>query len=704
MNLSRNIAKASGSSWWPALGIALIGALFCGVTISYVRSERYFYFWDNFAYNRATLESLATLQQPGSSWLSYLRATMQTGFSQLFTVVTAPMMAWLGESRAVFITSIVGFYLLPCALLGTFIVNRVIPLLCWQWPVVFLATGSLPVLWRASLTGYPDIGGIALAMVALLLISRDCGYRRWSTAVGVGVILAGTFLFRRHLIYCIIALMAATTVIALAQALLLRGPRRWSLVLSTILRLAVTTGITVAIIWAIAPSYFRELIGTNFRELYLPFQVSIAEAWQVHRDYIGVFYCCLGLAGLTWGLFHAGAQRWVCALLLLYVVFSLCIWVFYLRYLSVQYNLHFAVVIGIGLGVLTGLLHRQFKRWIPSVALSALLAVLWLDRLSCVRIVPGALEVMLPARLAPLRNPDYDEIKRLLDFLRANAAAPANHILLASSSGVINSDMLTVGEGNLYGRNQRQLVVMNGSHADTVQPYSLRDMLAADWIVVANPFQHHLRAEDQGVVLSIHDAMLKPTAFAADFQRVSTGFNLTNNVSLTLFRRTEPTPYLTQVKAARDMFDTVGIKDAWSGPFLIGQAATGAEYFDARLIVPAAAGKYTANLEQVRLQPAQKELVIFVRIENPLLAVITGRVDGFNVHGIGLTAEFFPDNGASTAAASTQHVNVVHGGTFKLAVPPQGRGVVALRLEPREIPPSGSPLGLLISNLAVEPE
>lgn len=695
MSPSHPDQKPAGSAWAPAFLTVALGIAAVLVTVHYVRSEKFFYFWDNFAYNRASLESLAALQQPGTSWLHHLRLSMQSGFSQLFTVVTAPMMAWLGESRPVFIGSIVGFYLLPCAALGTLIVNQIVPLRRWQWPLAFLACGSLPVFWRVSLTGYPDIGGITVALAALLLIARDTEYRKWTTAISVGVILAVTFLFRRHLVYCIVALMAATTVVALARCFRPGEPGRWRRVLGTILRLALTTVITVGIIWLMAPSYFQELINTNFRELYLPFQVSIPEAWRQHRNYIGAFYGCLGLIGLVWGLWHPGAKKWVCALLLLHVAFSLFIWVFYLRYLSVQYNLHFAVVIAIGLGLLTALLHRQTGRLVAPVALAVILAVLWLDRLCCVNFVPAALESILPARVEPLRNPDYDEIKRLIDFLRASATPPRNNILVASSNGTLNSDMLTVGEGNLYGRNHRQLVVMNGSHADTVQPYSLRDMIAADWIVVASPFQHHLRVEDQGVVLSICNALLKPTAFAADFQPVKTRFALAGNVTLTLYQRIAPTPYLTQVQTARDMFDTVGIADAWSGPFMTGEAATGAEYYDARLIVPSAAGRFRADLTQVRLREGQPALTLFVRTTETGTRHLRGEIRG---PGLEIKAEIFPDETPGKSSWSTTQA-AANGAEVDVAYPSAKNGILAITLVPREKPPLGTPLGLQIENL-----
>lgn len=697
-------AKYFHRDWRQGLIVAVLAALFAAATVHYARSERFFYFWDNFAYNRATLESLGALQAPNVSWAHHLRVSMQSGFSQLFTITLAPLMSWFGESRVVYITGIVVFYLLPCAGLCTLVINRIIPLQRWEWSLVFTACATLPVFWRAALAGYPDIGGIAIALVAILLIIGDLGYRKWTTACYLGVTLALTFLFRRHLVYCIIPLMAATTCCSLGLSIGAADGRRISRALGTVARIALTTALTVLIIWLAAPNYFSELISTNYRELYLPFQFPISDVWLQHRNYIGIAYWLLGLTGLIWGIFRTGKPRWICALLLSYLVLSVCIWVFYLRYHSVQYNLHFAVVIAIGNGLLVASVSRQWGRLLPSVLLVMIFGALWLDRLAFIRFVPAAVETVLPIRLAPLINPDYDEIKRLIVFLRDRAIAPHNNILVAASSGTINSDLLTVGEGALFGRNHRQMTIMNGSHADTVQPYSLRDMIAADWIVVASPFQHHLRVEDQGVVLAIYEAMQGTSTFAKDFQQLDTSFKLSGEIILLVYQRIRPAAYFTQVEAARNVFDTVGISDAWTGPFMIGAAATGAEYFDARLIVPSSPHKYTADLEQIRMRQDQSELTLFARLLSPKDTGITGRLGGFNSEGIDLIADFFPENSIGSAPTWSQKLSFKPGEKFSIALPKPDRGVVALRFIPLVRPDPGAALGLKIENLMIEKE
>ena len=693
-----NAARKAG----PLLLCAIIATLFIGVTIHYIRKERFFYFWDNFAYHRATLESLSALQQPGMAWLTHLRISMQSGFSQLFTVTLAPLMAGLGEGRTVFITGIIGFYLLPCAALCTLIVNRIIPLQRWQWPLVFTTCVTLPVLWRASLAGYPDIGGIMIALGAILMITGDPGYKKWTTAAGLGVVLTLTFLFRRHLVYLIIPLMGVTSCFALFHCYRERSERVWLPAGWTIVRLAFTTALTISLIWVVAPNYFHELISTNFRELYLPFQYPIDATWRQHRDYVGVLYWILGLFGLGWGMFAPGAKKWVSALLLGYLILSVYIWVFYLRYLSVQYNLHFAVIIAIGTGVLVALCGQKSSRNLFSLLLATILMLLWLDRLALFPFIPVAVGKVLPARLPSLNNPDYAEIERLITVLRTHAVPPHNNVLVVASSQLINSDMLTIGEGALFGRTHRQMAIMNGSHADTVQPYPLRDMITADWLIVASPFQHHLRIEDQGVVLVAYEAMKSATPYARDFEKKTSGFELQGGVKLEIYRRLTPTPFATQVDTARRVFDTVGVADAWTGPFMVGEAATGAEYYDARLIVPSSPGKYTADFEQVRLRPGQSSITLFTLVDGTREQQISALLGGSAESDAELLANFFPNSGESAPTNWSWRVSVPYGRTFQVPVPYGGKGILTLQLTPGKLPTSGAPLGVILRDLTIE--
>lgn len=672
-------------------------------TAHYVNSERFFWFWDSFAYHRASLESLQRMEGGGVAWLQGLRVSMQSGFSQLFTTPLVPLMRWLGDGRAVYIGGLVGFYLLPFAWVASRIVNRFAPASRWASPLVFATCAALPVLWRATLSGYPDIGGATVAMLAVLVYFRDPTLRSWSTAGQLGLIFAAAFLFRRHLIYCVIAMMTAISGFTVVRIAIEEKAHRWRRLGGSVLKMAAVTGIVLAAIALIAPAYFAELTSTNFRELYKPFQQSVRLAFDQHWGLVGALYWLLAAAGfaLAW---RRREHRWAIAFLLGHLAVSFAIWTLYLRYLSIQYNLHFAFVVSCGIGALIASVWSRGRSGPFLAGVIAVLVVgLWADRLSDGARMPVFAERLLPVQLPPLRDRNYDELARLIRHLRTVDTNPASPVHVAASSIVINSDLLTNGEGALFGRANRRLGFMNGSHADTVQPYTLRDLVAADWMVQVTPLQLHLRLEDQGVVESVHRAFRESWPIAGDFSAESETFHLLPEMEVQIFRRIRPSGLAAQIDAARRMFDIVDVQSAWTGPWMMGRAATGAEYFDARLIVPRQPNIYYADLTQVRPGAGEPNVTMFGRMTVDRPHLLTGMPNGSGVAGWTMRLSLHPDSGASIDPWE-QEMALAAGVPFSVALPNRGRAVVAIELCPAVPLPAGTPLGWGIEQLQLRPE
>ena len=682
-----------------ALGIAAL--LF---TIQYVRSERFFYFWDSFAYHRATLESLQRADGGLLAWLHGLRDSIQSGFSQLFTTPLILLMRCFGDDRAVYICGLVGCFLLPFAWVTSRIVNRMTPVAGAATPLVFATCAALPVLWRATLSGYPDIGGVTIAMLAVLVHFRDPTMRYWRTALSLGGIFALSFLFRRHLIYVVFAMMATISFFTLIRIHAERLPRKWMVVAWALLRMSVVPGIVVTTIALIAPTYFAELTSTNFRELYKPFQQSQWIAFDQHWNLIGTFYWAVAATGfaLAW---RDRRHRWEISFLVAYLAVSFAIWTLYLRYLSIQYNLHFAFVIACGVGALVAVLWNrgQYGRYIAG-GIALLVVGLWVDRLSTRTPIPSFADGILPSRLPPLRDCNYNELARLVLRLRSLNGNPSSPVLVAASSIVINSDMLTNGEGALFGRTQRRIAFMNGSHADTVQPYTLRDLIAADWVVHVSPLQLHLRLEDQGVVESEFRAFSESWPIARDFVPDTEVYHLQPGIEARIFRRLRRTGLPAQIDTARRIFDRVGVCDAWTGVWMMGQAATGAEYFDARLIVPRGRDVYFADLNQVRPPAEQPSVTIFGRVIGYGTHMVTGVPSGTGVANWTMKVSLWPDAANPSGEVWRQDVVLANGTAFAIRLPTSGPAVLAIELVPTTPLSTGTPLGWGIEQLHLHTE
>jgi hypothetical protein len=225
-------------------------------------------------------------------------------------------------------------------------------------------------------------------------------------------------------------------------------------------------------------------------------------------------------------------------------------------------------------------------------------------------------------------------------------------------------------------------------------------MLAADWLVLVTPFQHHLRVEDQGVVLSTYQCMTEDAPYAADWKKIERSFPLSGGATATVYERLRPTAEPVEVETARRVFETVGMKDAWTGPFMVGLAATGAEYFDFRIVTPVGPASANVDFEQVRFRPGQEEVRLFVRTSGREDS-IDGRVEGAAQRSVHVWASFQPDQGTAGSLTPTHAAGpIAPGGTFGFRVP-TFPGVIVLHFVRTEPIPDGTPWGIAIRPLTL---
>ena len=85
-----------------------------------------------------------------------------------------------------------------------------------------------PMVWVATLRGYPDMGAAAIMALAVWVYLGDPRLTRARQSVVIGLLLAGAMLFRRHFAYNAVALVLSVALQSAYQAVASRegrGPR-----------------------------------------------------------------------------------------------------------------------------------------------------------------------------------------------------------------------------------------------------------------------------------------------------------------------------------------------------------------------------------------------------------------------------------------------------------------------------------------------
>ena len=191
-------------------------ALACTITIFLVRqhtaASREFYFWDNIGYYNIAIEMLDRFRT--ISTLDFLRDlyhSFSDEISNLFALPLLPFLSVLGTSRFDFIISLALSYLLPAVFLTSWLCSVFVQQkkLIIFWGTVFTLLLS-PFCWAAILDGRPDIGGVMLLLLPVLVATNFIFSKAGvSKFVLIGLCLALLPLFRRSFLVTVAAFFIA---------------------------------------------------------------------------------------------------------------------------------------------------------------------------------------------------------------------------------------------------------------------------------------------------------------------------------------------------------------------------------------------------------------------------------------------------------------------------------------------------------------
>jgi hypothetical protein len=397
--------------------------------------------------------------------------------------------------------------------------------------------------WVFIVKGYPDIGGAALVGLVILLYYRSDGALRLSPLLGAGVLGALAIIFRRHYAYAVLALYVAFGLDALSRfstkEVDLRGIGK------RIAHLFLMGLITFGLVAGCAPEFLRKAMSSSFHQSMAGWEQTPWITFKYILGNMGLPTLLLGLWGLlvipkktTRGTPHA-------RVLLLASGVWLVVWVFIVRQGTYHYPHILPLAVAIGLTSLwlqsTG---RGIRMWVTRIVIVAVLAVNAFVMLSsntfAVRLGDRLPRFATADPVRPLVNPAYDEIARLVAFLRSHAQAN-NCVLVAASSPLLNFDILRSADASLYGQAGQKLCIEASPQVDSRDSAPVSNLMDAQFVVVAKPFQYHLAPDRQKVVEVLLKAFDEDWPAAQDFQRLPEQFTLgQEGTQVVVYERTRP--------------------------------------------------------------------------------------------------------------------------------------------------------------------
>ncbi|MEG4518266.1 MULTISPECIES: hypothetical protein [unclassified Microcoleus] len=561
------------------------------VTSIYVSSEHTFYWWDYAGYNTATVNTANLFRDsPDKAWRGVIESLSKEK-NLLISLPLVPFILLFGESRLSYILSVSLIYVLPFRLLLGAISAKLIPVYSRRvfWSTVLLSL-LIPMSWIPTLRGYLDTGGCVFVALAILVYLQDVKLKSWWKIPLIGFLLAAAILLRRHFAYSALAFLGAATLQAFIEFIVLIYRKKTSLssskdkdvavsfpyrcLFESGVKLGLIAATSLTILMLVAGDFTRSALTVDYRNLYVAWSLPVSDILTRYAGFYGLGTWLLVLIGFSAGIITRILVPAAAIFVSLFGVLSLIEWLLVLRYGYLHYTIHLTPIALLGISTFFWTTWLTLKGKVRYFMLGA--AGLYLVLNGAVGLIPLKVDLsrLFVGNFPPLVRSDYDEVVKLVEFLR-KLAPNEEPIYIAGASNSFNANILRQANRKLNPpEGWWKLNTIGRPQIDSRDTYPLPELLQSQYAVVAIPFQQVLpsdeqvlRSHEQDVVKVVYDAFTQNWEIARDFQLLPEQFKLENGVTVSVYRRVRPTDTATAVRTLdamqRQIVDRPGTQLDW---------------------------------------------------------------------------------------------------------------------------------------------
>jgi hypothetical protein len=556
--------------------LALLALITVAITLLYISSERNFHWWIDWYY--PTIQIANVFRDSPSEAIQLIGRSLVQERNRLYVLPLLPFIWIFGSSRLVYEVSLALVYLLPLALVMGGIATQLIRT---HRQTVFWSTALLtlliPVSWVPTFMGIPDTGGALLISLATFVYLQDVRLRQWWRIPLIGLLIGLAILLRRHFIYGGFAFFGALSLQALSF-FYTEVQKSLPLGLRNLLLMGVRIGLmgaaTLATLMIVAPVFTYGAMTIDYRSLYTSWSLPFSDITNLYASFYGWATWLFVLIGFSAGILTRSVALPAVSFVGLTGVISLIVWVVVLRYGNVFYSLQVTPLVVIGLVVFF---------WTTWIRLTGKVRTLMLAVVGCylvsnlvIGLTPiGQFESVFRPLFAlgfpPLARTDYDEVVRLVNYLRQLAPKEEPIFVVGNQRLQLDSTLMRASELMLYGGDRRILNILQTPKVDSRDEYPIETLLQAQYVVVPNPLPDYpgvptkvpavgewLPNKEIDVVTVAFDAFTQNWEFAQDFKRLPVQFTFSGNAVVSIYQRTRPTSPETAIRTLYAMQQQIG--------------------------------------------------------------------------------------------------------------------------------------------------
>lgn len=514
--------------------VAALLLLFAAVELAvflYATFSSTLYSWDGAIYWRSTYTLAETFRDQG------LSAALSRVYSSIFTsdyndtigLLCVPFALLFGPSHRVYLMSIATFCLFP------------VVVLIWAYarslrrPGLWLGLAGLcflPSLFYTAVTGFVDVFGVFLCLLAMALSLREGGRGRFSRFLLIGVLCALAVVLRRWYAFYALSFLLALVV---DSAAFRRSPAPV---------LGYLCGFAFPLLFFLQTFVSQRLLA-NYAQMYAAYDLGLGTDVRLMTRYYGLFALLILLALGIW-LCIRSKDRPKGVFLLLQP--ALC----FLIFIQIQSHNQQHLLLYLPAFACLALhgFHRLAERgklgcWAVAIAVVPTVLSPALPRQQSSNIMDYSPWSPLPTfSYAPPRRAGAIEVVELVRYMDEQFGAQGETVGLLSSSFTLNLSMLRYAEDSL---SLPRVSDVDRGYLIDLAAVDQRDgfspqLYDCDVLAVADPIQLHLGEENQQVVWAPSYCLLNGLSIAPAYEELDTFSLEADGITIHFYRKLrEPT-------------------------------------------------------------------------------------------------------------------------------------------------------------------
>jgi hypothetical protein len=556
---------------------ALLLLLTAIATVLYTSSERNFHWWIDWYYR--TIEVATAFGQSPTAGIVNVLQSLGTERNKIYTLPLVPFILVFGESRLVYQIGLAIVYLVPFCLVMGGLGTQLIPAnrSAVFWSTAFLSL-LIPVNWIPTFLGIPDTGGAVFIGLAIWIYLQDIKLKSWWRVLAIGILLGLSILLRRHFAYGAIAVLVAMglqTLLFFFATKQTKPQLPWQKLRQIVVKIGLIGIICFVTLAAIAWQFTYNALATDYRGLYASWSFPVNIIIGLYAAYFGWATLILATIGFLAGILTRTLSLPVFSFIWIFAVVSAVEWLIFLRYANVFYCLHLTPIVVLGLASAVWTIYLRLKVKFRHFALT-IVAYYLISNLA-IGLTPlgnfqHPLRSLWALNIPPLVRTDYDEVIRLVAYLRQIATNKKPIYIVGCQRLQLNSSMVRAVERIVYKpQDLYNLLLLGTPQVDSQDFYPLERLLQAEYVVIPHPLPNFdgdftqvpvagewLPLKEHDVVTVVSDAFAQNWEIARDFRLLPIQFRLADGAVVNIYQRLRPTSVETAIQTLAAMQQRIG--------------------------------------------------------------------------------------------------------------------------------------------------